>query len=143
MPTQPSEVLRLQGNKYFSQKKYYNALKCYTEALEEDPTNVLALSNRSQTLINLGSFDLAYIDAEKAYSLSPDNDKTKYRLVTSLYKMGLEKFSKDGANKLGVDWKLVTSKEIDDKDFDVDVPINHTLKLEDTQVSEPLQIIKF
>lgn len=53
MPTPASEALRLEGNKNFSQKKFYNALKCYTEALEEDPTNVLAISNRSQTLINL------------------------------------------------------------------------------------------
>lgn len=63
--------------------------------------------------------------------------------MTSLYKMGLEKFAKESADKFDVDWKLITTKEYNDKDYDHDIPIIHTLKLEDTQLSEPLQIIRF
>uniref|UniRef100_A0A0N4ZY12 TPR_REGION domain-containing protein n=1 Tax=Parastrongyloides trichosuri TaxID=131310 RepID=A0A0N4ZY12_PARTI len=144
MSIETSNALRLEGNKFFQEKKFYNALRCYTEAIENNPNDALSIANRSQTLLNLGSYDLAYIDAENAVKMDPNNTKAHFRLVTSLHKMGLDLFAKEASKKFNIDWSLVVGKNYEEKINDNEyIEVNHTLKLEDTQSEDSLEIIRF
>uniref|UniRef100_A0AC35TH21 TPR_REGION domain-containing protein n=1 Tax=Rhabditophanes sp. KR3021 TaxID=114890 RepID=A0AC35TH21_9BILA len=132
-----SENLRLQGNKYFAEKKYYNALNAYTESLAKDSNNLLAISNRAQTLINLNSFDLAYVDAQKALSLDEKHAKSQFRLVTALHGMKMHILAEEAAEKFGI-------KKTSDESFKKDsvVVIVPSAKLEDTQSVHKLEIMQ-
>ena len=92
-----------QGNNYVKEKKYKEALECYSKAIELDPNDPILYSNRSLMHINLNEFEPALVDADKAISLKPDYGKgylRKGKALASLqrtkealdaYKLGLEK----------------------------------------------------
>ena len=91
------------GNGLVKEKKYKEALDCYTKAIEIDPNDPILYSNRSAMHLNLSEFDQAITDAEKAISLNPDYAKAYLRKGKALegqqrlqealdtYKLGLEK----------------------------------------------------
>ena len=91
------------GNSLVKEKKYKEALDCYTKAIEIDPNDPILYSNRSAMHLNLSEFDEAINDAEKAISLKPDYAKAYLRKGKALegqqriqealdtYKLGLEK----------------------------------------------------
>ena len=91
------------GNGLVKEKKYKEALDCYTKAIEIDPNDPILYSNRSAMHLNLSEFDEAITDAEKAISLKPDYAKAYLRKGKALegqqrlqealdtYKLGLEK----------------------------------------------------
>ena len=91
------------GNALVKEKKYKDALDCYSKAIEIDPNDPILYSNRSAMHLNLNEFDQAITDAEKAISLKPDYGKAYLRKGKALegqsrlqealdtYKLGLEK----------------------------------------------------
>ena len=91
------------GNSLVKEKKYKEALDCYSKAIELDPNDPILYSNRSAMHLNLSEFDEAINDAEKAISLKPDYAKAYLRKGKALegqqriqealdtYKLGLEK----------------------------------------------------
>ena len=91
------------GNALVKEKKYKEALDCYTKAIEIDPNDPILYSNRSAMHLNLGEYDQSINDAEKAISLKPDYAKAYLRKGKALegqqrlqealdtYKLGLEK----------------------------------------------------
>ena len=91
------------GNGLVKEKKYKEALDCYTKAIEIDPSDPILYSNRSAMHLNLAEYDQAITDAEKAISLKPDYAKAYLRKGKALegqqrlqealdtYKLGLEK----------------------------------------------------
>ena len=91
------------GNALVKEKKYKEALDCYTKAIELDPNDPILYSNRSAMHLNLNEFDQAITDAEKAISIKPDYAKAYLRKGKALegqqrlqealdtYKLGLEK----------------------------------------------------
>ena len=91
------------GNALVKEKKYKEALDCYTKSIEIDPNDPILYSNRSAMHLNLSEFDQALADAEKAISLKPDYAKAYLRKGKALegllkpkealdtYKLGLEK----------------------------------------------------
>ena len=91
------------GNGLVKEKKYKEALDCYTKAIEIDPNDPILYSNRSAMHLNLAEYDQAITDAEKAISLKSDYAKAYLRKGKALegqqrlqealdtYKLGLEK----------------------------------------------------
>ena len=91
------------GNALVKEKKYKEALDCYTKAIEIDPKDPILYSNRSAMHLNLSEFDQALADAEKAISIKSDYAKAYLRKGKALeglnkveealnaYKLGLEK----------------------------------------------------
>jgi len=47
------QILSFQGNKYLAQKKYDDAIRCYTEGIEKDATNSILFANRAQAYLHL------------------------------------------------------------------------------------------
>ena len=91
------------GNALVKEKKYKEALDCYSKAIEIDPNDPILYSNRSAMHLNLSEFDQALADAEKALSIKSDYAKAYLRKGKALeglnkveealnaYKSGLEK----------------------------------------------------
>ena len=91
------------GNALVKEKKYKDALDCYSKAIEIDPNDPILYSNRSAMHLNLAQFDDSLKDAEKAISLKPDYAKAylrkgkalegqeKFKEALEAYKLGLEK----------------------------------------------------
>jgi tetratricopeptide (TPR) repeat protein len=67
------------GNRAFTQGKFDQALKFYTEAIDIWPENHLLYSNRSATYLELKIYDKALQDAEKCIELSKDFPKGYFR----------------------------------------------------------------
>ena len=94
---------KYKGNDLVKEKKYKEALDCYSKAIEIDPNNPIFYSNRSAMHSKLNEFDQAIADAEIAISLKPDYAKAylkkgkvlelQQRLEEALdcYELGLKK----------------------------------------------------
>ena len=52
------------GNNFLKSKNYEEALKCYTEAINLDPTNYVHFSNRSVCHYNMQNFNKALEDGK-------------------------------------------------------------------------------
>lgn len=62
-----------QGNKYFDEGKYNEAIREYTKAIEADPNLVEPYTNRASAYVEVGEFDKAIADNTKAIELDPEN----------------------------------------------------------------------
>ena len=72
------------GNAFVKEKKYQEALDCYTEAIKLDANNHILYSNRSAMESNLEKFEDALKDAEKALEIKSDYVKGFLRKGTAL-----------------------------------------------------------
>ncbi|MCQ2820821.1 MAG: tetratricopeptide repeat protein [archaeon] len=72
------------GNAFVKEKKYKEALDCYSQAISCDPNDPILYSNRSAMHSNLEEFKEALEDAEKAISLKADYSKAYLRKGTAL-----------------------------------------------------------
>ena len=91
------------GNHLVQERKYQEALNCYTKAIELDKNDPILYSNRSAMYYNLNDFENALLDAEEAIYLKPDYAKAylrkgnalekqyKYQEALDTYKIGLQK----------------------------------------------------
>lgn len=66
------------------QNNYQPALQELNKALETNPKNEVALTQRANVLIRLKNFDEALIDAEKAYKINPQNPDACFLAATAL-----------------------------------------------------------
>jgi stress-induced-phosphoprotein 1 len=71
--------LKEQGNQFFAEKKYREALLSYTEAIKLDRNNASLWGNRSTTYYNIGLFDKCIEDAAYAIEISPKTAKFYWR----------------------------------------------------------------
>jgi len=74
-----SNVKKNAGNRAFTQGKYDQALKFYSEAIEIWPENHILYSNRSATYLQLKTYDKALEDAEQCIHLAKDFPKGYFR----------------------------------------------------------------
>lgn len=133
-----SEEWRLKGNKCFSEGKFEEAIKCYTEAIGANSTNAVLFSNRAMANIKLQRFFEAENDCSKALELNKSLDKAYYRRGLSrkelhLYKSAFSDFKK--ALELSPHDENV-KKEIDS----LKVLLNTTSKLRILPVSKVNQL---
>lgn len=75
-----AEKLKQKGNSLMSGKKYDEAIKSYSEAIELDATNPVYYSNRAAAHSSKGDHLSAIGDAEKAIEVHPPYVKSYHRL---------------------------------------------------------------
>ncbi|CAG8462404.1 12568_t:CDS:2 [Ambispora leptoticha] len=82
-PDEPSkslaEKLRIQGNELYNHSKFKESAAIYSEALKNDPDNLLIHSNRAQALLQLGDLENALWHADTCIRLNPKWAKGYYR----------------------------------------------------------------
>eukprot|EP00009_Paramoeba_aestuarina_P002413 CAMPEP_0201508452 /NCGR_PEP_ID=MMETSP0161_2-20130828/1822_1 /ASSEMBLY_ACC=CAM_ASM_000251 /TAXON_ID=180227 /ORGANISM="Neoparamoeba aestuarina, Strain SoJaBio B1-5/56/2" /LENGTH=491 /DNA_ID=CAMNT_0047903127 /DNA_START=77 /DNA_END=1548 /DNA_ORIENTATION=- len=79
-------TLKEKGNKLFSQHKFTDAIRVYTEAIEQEETAVL-YSNRAFCWLKVDMYGAAKLDADKAIALDPNYAKGYYRRATAKYSL--------------------------------------------------------
>ena len=83
-----NEEYKLRGNDFFSSGKYFEAIVCYSKAINGDPSNPIYRSNRALCYLKTEYFEEALLDAEKAIELDLNSPKFKYRLAMSWSGLG-------------------------------------------------------
>jgi len=81
------ENLKEEGNKLFAHRKYEQASKQYSKALQKAPSNDVLFTNRALCKMKMKKFDDAAIDAREAISLQPMSVKGHYLLGQALYQL--------------------------------------------------------
>ena len=71
------EVLKTRGNNALTTGDFAEAIKCYSEAIELDPSNHVLFSNRSAAYLKQAKYPEALKDAEQTISLKTDWPKGK------------------------------------------------------------------
>jgi stress-induced-phosphoprotein 1 len=66
-----AEAAKNEGNEFFKQENWADAVRCYSEAVRRNPKSAVYYSNRSVTYIKLREYALALTDAEKCVALDP------------------------------------------------------------------------
>ncbi|KAK7198463.1 stress-induced protein sti1 [Novymonas esmeraldas] len=61
-----------EGNQFFKEDKFPEAVAAYTEAIKRNPAEHTSYSNRAASYLKLGAFNDALKDAEKCIELKPD-----------------------------------------------------------------------
>ena len=80
--------LKRQGNLFFENKNFTDAISCYSKAIELDPSEPIYFSNRALCYLKLLVFESALLDAEKAVSINTAEFKYQYRLALALSGLG-------------------------------------------------------
>mgnify|MGYP003331219507 CR=1 FL=1 len=70
------------GKEYLKERKVNEALDSFNKALEMEPDNPYALSDRGVTYFHMKKFELAIIDMDKAVKIQPDDP---YRYSSRAY----------------------------------------------------------
>ena len=83
-----NEEYKLRGNDFFSSGKYFEAIVCYTKAINGNPSNPIYRSNRALCYLKTEYFEEALLDAEKAIELDLNSSKFKHRLAMSWSGLG-------------------------------------------------------
>ncbi|CAD5220183.1 unnamed protein product [Bursaphelenchus xylophilus] len=83
-----AEALRLEGNEHFKHKRFNNAVKSYSKALEFEVTPVI-LGNRAQAYLKMESYEKALADTTEALKLDPKHEKSLYRRALAAEKLKL------------------------------------------------------
>ena len=76
------------GNLLVQEKKFAEALECYSKAIEIDSNDPILYSNRSLMHSNLNEFESALIDADKAIEINPNYSKAYLRRGKALEGLG-------------------------------------------------------
>ena len=95
------QTLKQSGNTYFKQNKYWKAITFYSKAIQliqqnqnndggddDDNIKMKLLLNRSLSYLKLNEYNLAYIDAQNAFSINPSCIKVQYRYLSCLTYIG-------------------------------------------------------
>ena len=110
-----SSSLKEQGSKAFQDKKYDEAIRLFSSAIQQDPTNPILYSNRSACYAQKPDFAAALRDAEETITLSPGWSKGYLRKGQALeglmqlqramesYKEGAARDSEDAVLKRQMD----------------------------------------
>ena len=81
--------LKERGNAFIKEKRYQEALECYTAALRYDSSSHTVLSNRSLAFFKLGMFKEALDDANKCINIAPGFGRGYLRKTTALNSLGV------------------------------------------------------
>ncbi|KAI6651471.1 hypothetical protein LOD99_5079 [Oopsacas minuta] len=77
-----------EGNRLFKNRKFREAILCYSKAIAIDPNNPYYYSNRAISHLKLEMFEEALSDAEEAISLDPQTSKYRIRLARAYAGLG-------------------------------------------------------
>jgi len=57
---------------YYEQQQFNEAINAYSEAIEHNPKLAFAYANRAETYNQIGKYDLAIADCDKALEIDPN-----------------------------------------------------------------------
>ena len=80
-------ILKELGNKFFSEKNFVQAIKCYQDAMQktsEDDLKMILFSNTSQNYLELQMYEDALENAEEALKFQKDHRKSLLRKASAL-----------------------------------------------------------
>ncbi|CAB4381167.1 unnamed protein product [Rhizophagus irregularis] len=77
-------MARQAGNDYFKEGRWKEAIDKYTEAINLDPNDHLAYTNRATTYSKMKNYTAAIRDCKKSIEIEPKHIKSYYRLANSL-----------------------------------------------------------
>lgn len=80
-----AELRKDKGNLAFKDGNFAQAAVHYTEAIDLDPTHVVALCNRAQCFLKLGDHDRALADADSCIDIKSDYIKAHFRRGLALH----------------------------------------------------------
>ena len=82
------DELKDQGNQFFKNRRYKEALECYNQALQIDPQNVTLYNNRGSCFLHLGMHSELKSNSDSALVLDPANAKARVHRATAWEKLG-------------------------------------------------------
>jgi len=82
------DELKGQGNKHVKEKRFVDAIACYTKCIAVDPSQGAAFNNRALCHLKLKQFAKAAADAKAVLALEPKNAKAMFRRAQGLVGMG-------------------------------------------------------
>mmetsp|Transcript_7710 Transcript_7710/g.11608 ORF Transcript_7710/g.11608 Transcript_7710/m.11608 type:complete len:321 (+) Transcript_7710:101-1063(+) len=88
MPIAEAEAKKSEGNTYFKNGDYKNAIKKYTEAIEIDPNNHAYWSNRSASYASLEKWENSRDDAKQCVTVNKSFVKGYFRMATAQKNLG-------------------------------------------------------
>eukprot|EP01100_Stratorugosa_tubuloviscum_P004113 TRINITY_DN2014_c1_g1_i1.p1 TRINITY_DN2014_c1_g1~~TRINITY_DN2014_c1_g1_i1.p1 ORF type:complete len:418 (-),score=222.37 TRINITY_DN2014_c1_g1_i1:51-1304(-) len=117
--TKTAEDWKEEGNNFFRDTKYIEALEAYSKAIELDATNHIYYTNRSTTYAYLWMGDKALKDADKAIEINPEWIRGYLRRSRALIMLGrvneailcLEKASELNADDSQIKTALLEARE--------------------------------
>jgi len=83
-----AQMAKAEGNKYFAEKNYPQAIEKYTEAIAADPSDVTFFSNRSACYAHLEQWAKSAEDGHQCIVLDKKFVKGYYRLALANEKLG-------------------------------------------------------
>jgi stress-induced-phosphoprotein 1 len=83
-----AEQRKQQGNEAFAARDFDAAVRCFSEAIELDPSNNVLYSNRSAAYASMGAYEEALADAERCIELAPQWPKGYSRRGAALAGLG-------------------------------------------------------
>lgn len=110
---------RRQGDKYYANKQYKEAIACFSKAIARQPDTALFYDDRAHAYVKKEEYDKAIADYNKAIELDPTDPVTFYSLGNAYGKLGmynnaiinyvraieLDPMDADTYNNLGVAYK--------------------------------------
>ncbi len=100
---QAAEKYKEEGNGHYKEGRYNEAVRSYTLAIENHPSNATLWNNRAAARMAMDMNNEAIKDLEKSLSLDPNNAKTLFRMGKVLLRIGQferSKISYDAGLKL-------------------------------------------
>ncbi len=76
----------IEGDRYFAEGEYSQAVKAYTEYIKLNPTSVKSLYNRGRAYEELGQYDKAFSDWSQVMELDKKNTNALLSLSTHYYR---------------------------------------------------------
>lgn len=84
---------KLKGNEAYQRGHWQNAVLCYSNAIDADPSQSIYFSNRAQSLKKMGKLDLALKDAQEAVEIDPTNIRGHLLCGQTLAELGKQEDS--------------------------------------------------
>ncbi|CAG8507167.1 1878_t:CDS:2 [Funneliformis mosseae] len=104
-------IIRKEGNKFFKEGFWKEAIDKYTKAIYIDPNDHLSYTNRATTYSKMKNFTAAIKDCKESIRIEPDYAKAYYRLANSLMALFYNDESLDAYNTfLGLDPNNILAK---------------------------------
>ena len=85
---QAYDDLKAKGNTCVKEKRYDQAVNCYTQCVNLDATKAAALNNRALCYLKLSQWNQSITDCESVLTLEPNNSKAMYRKAQGFVGLG-------------------------------------------------------
>ena len=77
-----------EGNSFFDEGKFQNAISCYDKIIEKEPKNLSAWLNKGASLSELGKLEEAIVCYDKVLDLTPQETGALFSKGNSLFELG-------------------------------------------------------